>query len=83
MTQDELILQLLRAVAASLVCERCGGTGQMFQPAYTPKTSTWNQLIPLAPGQVITLGPDEKIEWLPVPCPCRVAVRDLLEVGAV
>ncbi len=27
MTQDELILQLLRAVAEAMVCEKCDGTG--------------------------------------------------------
>lgn len=30
MTQDEMILTLLRAVARSMVCEKCEGTGQVY-----------------------------------------------------
>lgn len=32
MTQDEMILTLLRAVARSMVCETCGGNGFFSEP---------------------------------------------------
>lgn len=31
MTQDEMILNLLRAMARSMVCEKCGGIGKISE----------------------------------------------------
>jgi len=30
MTNDEMALHLLRAIAASMVCEKCNGTGRTY-----------------------------------------------------
>lgn len=43
MSQDELILTLLRAMARSMVCEKCGGSGKVsdwsHEPGVTPLPS--------------------------------------------
>ncbi len=68
MTQDEQILQLLRAVAEAMVCEKCGGTG--IYTEYRP---------PYKPGQIIPLGPGHSVPAMfSSICSCRVAVRTLL-----
>lgn len=68
MTQDEIILTLLRAVARSMVCEKCGGTGIFIRhsPEYPP-------------GKMFVVDREHP---MPVSfeetCSCRTAIRDLL-----
>ncbi len=74
MTQDEMILTLLRAVAEAMVCEKCGGTGTRIEsiPGYEPGT-----VFNLAKGE------SPPITLQHVTCSCRIAVRAVLTADKV